>query len=97
MTYIKALEEFQAGQGTVGVTKQPLAAVGAAHSVERYVVVKANLGNSDDVFVGPVNVAVGTGFRLDAGEVTPPIPIDELSKVYVVGGAASQGYSWLAI
>lgn len=97
MTYIQALEEFQAGQGTVGATSQPLAAVGAAHHVERYVVVKADLGNSNDVFVGPSTVAAGTGFRLDAGEVTPPIAIDELSKVYVIGGAASQSYSWLAI
>jgi hypothetical protein len=97
MTYIKALEEFQAGQGTVGATSQPLAAVGETHSVQRYVIVKADLGNSNDVFVGPSIVTAGSGFRLDAGEVTPPIAIDELSKVYVIGGAASQGYSWLAI
>ena len=97
MTYVKALEEFQAGQGTVGASSQPLVAVGAAHSVKRYVVVKADATNANDVFVGPSTVTTGSGFRLDAGEVTPPIPIDELSKVYVIGGAASQGYSWLAI
>jgi len=97
MHYGQALEEFQAGQGTVGATSQPLAAVGATHSVERYVIVKADVGNTNDVFVGPSTVAAGTGFRLDAGEVTPPIQIDELFKVYVVGGAASQGYSWLAV
>lgn len=97
MTYVRALEEFQAGQGTVGAASQPLAAVGASHTVLRYVVIKADLTNTNDVFVGPNGVSAGSGFRLDAGEVTPPIPIDELSKVYVIGGAASQGYSWLAI
>jgi len=93
----EAAEEFQVGQGSVGAASQPLAVVGASRSVLKYVIIKADFTNTNDVFVGTSGVTTTTGFRLDAGEATPPIPIDELSKVHVIGGAALQGYSWLAI
>jgi hypothetical protein len=49
------------------------------------------------VYVGHGNgVSTTNGFQLDAGERVE-IPIDSLDKVWVVGGAASQGYSWLVI
>jgi hypothetical protein len=92
----EAAEEFQAGQGTVGLTPQPIEAAGHL-PVSKYVIVKADLVNANDVFVGTSTVSATTGFRLDAGEATPPIHIDDLSKVFVLGGAASQGYSWLAV
>ena len=93
----EATNAFQAGQGTVGVTAQKLAVADAVPSVLKYVIVKADATNTDNVFVGPSGVTATTGFRLDAGETTPPIYIDEVSKVSVIGGAASQGYSWLAV
>jgi hypothetical protein len=93
----EALEEFQVGQGTVGAASAVLVAANLAKPILKYVIIKADLTNTDDVFVGTASVTASTGFRLDAGEVTPPIHIDDLSKVYVIGGAASQGYSWLAV
>lgn len=91
----EAASEFKTGHGVVGAAK---AAVATAETLLiRYVVIKADLGNTNNVYVGGSNVLTTTGFMLDAGEATPPIHIDDLSKVWVIGGAASQGYSWLAI
>ena len=90
----ESVEEFRAGQGTVGAASQ---ALGNSQDVVKYVIVKADLANTNDVFVGTDTVSVTNGFRLDAGEVTPPIHIDDVAKVCVIGGAASQGYSWLAV
>lgn len=91
----EAASEFSHGHGTVGAAKAALAS--AETPLKRYVIIKADLGNSNNVFVGGPTVTTSTGFMLDAGESTPPIHIDDLSKVYVIGDAASQGYSWLAI
>ena len=93
----EALTAFQAGQGTVGATAQKLAALNAVPPVLKYVIVKADATNSNNVFAGPSGVDATIGFRLDAGETTPPIHIDDVSKVSVIGDAASQGYSWLAV
>ncbi len=91
----EAVNEFKTGHGIAGAAK---AAVATAETpLMKYVIIKADLGNSNNVYVGGPNVLTTTGFMLDAGEVTPPIHIDDLSKVWVIGGAASQGYSWLAI
>jgi hypothetical protein len=91
----EASTEFSTGHGTVGVTKAALASASAPLS--KYVIIKADLTNTNNVFVGGPTVTTTTGFLLDAGEATPPIHIDDLSKVYVVGDAASQGFSWLAV
>lgn len=90
----ESVEEFRAGQGTVGGTSQ---ALGNSQDVLKYVIVKADLTNANDVFVGTDVVSTTNGFRLDAGESTPPIHINNVAKVFVIGGAAAQGYSWLAV
>jgi hypothetical protein len=91
----EAGEEFQNGHGTIGAAKAAL--VSAENLINKYVIIKADLTNTNNVFVGTSTVTAVNGFMLDAGEVTPPIPIDDLSKVYIIGDAASQGYSWLAV
>jgi len=91
----EAMAEFIHGHGVVGGTSAALAS--AETPVKKYVIIKADLTNTDNVYVGGPAVTTGNGFELDAGESTPPIHINDLSKVWVVGGAASQGYSWLAI
>ena len=90
----EALPEFLHGHGTVGTTK---AVIANQTPLKKYVIIKADLTNTNNIFVGGVNVTAANGFMLDAGESTPPIHIDDLSKVYVIGDAASQSYSWLAI
>lgn len=91
----EVVAEFQNGHGVVGATKAALAS--AESLINKFVVIKADLTNTNNVYVGTNTVTTSNGFLLDAGEATPPIPIDDLNKVYVVGGAASQGYSWLAL
>jgi hypothetical protein len=64
--------------------------------VKKYVVVRANGANTGIILIGTAVSNVGDGFILSAGQVTPPIYVDQLNKVYLKGGAANQGYSWIA-
>jgi hypothetical protein len=88
----EAVPEFATGNGTIGTSADHL----PQHAVRKHVVVRANGGNANIVQVGHSADAVANGFILSAGQMTPPIYIDDLSKVWVLGGAASQGYSWIA-
>lgn len=91
----EASEEFATGHGTVGTT--PVVQLATVETlIKKYVEVKADLTNANNVYVGINTVSTTTGFLLDAGE-SVRIPIDDLSKVYVVADAAAQGFSWLAI
>lgn len=89
----EAISTFAAGDGTIGLTPTQLTPGG---QVNKHVVVRANGGNSNVIMVGPSAAAVGAGFVLAAGNQTPPIYVDDLSKVWLLGGAAAQGYSWIA-
>jgi hypothetical protein len=64
--------------------------------VNKYVVVRANGANTGIILIGTTVANVGDGFILSAGQISPPIYVDQLNKVYLVGGAAGQGYSWIA-
>lgn len=63
---------------------------------KKYVVIRANGANANVITVGHSVADVGNGFILSAGQQSPPIYVDNLNKVYLVGGAADQGYSWIA-
>jgi hypothetical protein len=78
---------FSAGNGTVGTTPQQLS---IACDVLKHVVVRASSGNNSTITVGPTSA---TGFILAAGEQTPPIYVNDISKILVVGGMADQNYS----
>ena len=85
--------EFMAGHGTIGTTATKASAlqIKAYHSVK----IKADSANTDNVYVGQSDQVTSTnGYQLDAGEEVE-IPVDRLDKVWVIGGAAAQGYSWL--
>ncbi len=88
----EAVATFAAGDGTVGTAAAQL----PGGAVLKHVVVRANAGNSNVIMVGQSAAAVPNGFVLAAGEQTPPIYVDDLSKVWLLGGAASQGFSWIA-
>lgn len=64
--------------------------------VRKYVLVKANAANTGDVYVGRAGVSASNGYPLDAGEEVK-IPIDDPSKIYVIGSADNQGVKWLAV
>lgn len=88
-------EHFEFGgtaQVAVGVAETAPAA-GKCKAVK----VKANLGNTDNVYVGKAGVLTTTGYELDAGEETPWIPVADLSDVALIGGAASQGVSLIYV
>jgi len=58
------------------------------------VTIKALPGNSDQIYIGAVGVTITTGIPLDADQ-SVFLEIDNLNKVYAIGGAANQGVSWL--
>jgi hypothetical protein len=90
----EAAAGFLTGHGVAGVAKSQVATVQTP--IEKYVEIKADLTNTNNVYVGVSNVLTTTGYMLDAGELIR-IPVDDLSKVWVIGGAAAQGFSWIAI
>jgi hypothetical protein len=90
----ESVPEFKTGHGTVGTTA---AKAGPAFPCKKYARIKADLANGDFVYVGHADtVTSSNGFVLDAGEYVD-IPVDSLDKVWVIGGAAAQGYSYVAI
>jgi hypothetical protein len=90
----ESVEGFLTGHGTIGATKAAITIV--ITPVLKYVEIKADLTNTNNVFVGGLNVTTTTGYFLDAGEMVR-IPINNLDKVWVVADAAAQGYSWLVV
>lgn len=62
----------------------------------KYVYIKANAGNSGDVYVGRQGVSASNGYPLDAGEKVI-IPVDDPSKIWVIGSADNQGVKWVAV
>lgn len=89
------VEEFKAGHGTIGTTaaKASTLAIRAVKGVK----IKADLGNGNNVYVGHGSGVTSTnGYTLDAGEEVT-IEVDSLDKVWVIGGVADQGYSWLVV
>jgi len=83
---------FTAGCGTVDQTPQPL---GEA-AIPKNLVLRANGSNSGIISIGNSAENAAEGYILGKGEITPPIFVDNLSKVFVVGSANGQGYSWIA-
>lgn len=64
--------------------------------VRKYVMLRANGANNNVIMVGDRADNANDGFILSAGQQSPAICVDQLNKVYLVGGAAGQGYSWIA-
>ena len=64
--------------------------------VKKYVMLRANGANGNVIMVGNRADNAEDGFILSAGQQSPPIYVNDLNKVYIVGGAADQGYSWIA-
>jgi hypothetical protein len=65
-------------------------------TVRKYVYVKADAGNAGVVYVGKAGVSASNGYPLAAGEDVK-IPVDDPSKIYVIGSQADQGVKWLAV
>jgi len=82
------------GAGVVVTLVKPGHDVG--YVVRKYVVVRANGANTDVITIGTGVANAADGFILSAGQISPPIYVDNLNKVYLKGGAAGQNYSWIA-
>lgn len=86
--------KFLAGGGTVGTSEQP---AGMDFGAAKSVTIKANAGNTGNIYVGhDAGVSSTNGFQLAKGE-SVEIAIDSLAKVFVIADAVAQGYSWVAV
>lgn len=64
--------------------------------VRKYVMLRANGANGNVIMIGNTADNAQDGFILSAGQQSPTICVDNIAKVYIVGGAADQSYSWIA-
>jgi len=84
---------FSAGSGTVGTTSQPL---GPPTPVRKHVVVRAARSNNGNIRLGSTAESAGEGYLMENGRISPPIYVDDVSKIFVVAEAPDQVYSWIA-
>jgi len=90
----ESLPEFFAGNGSVGTTAAKLTGT-ISIPVLKHVVVRADSGNASTIKASHSAAGTATGFILAAGEQVT-IYIDATDKIWVLGGAASQAFSWIA-
>jgi hypothetical protein len=89
----ETMPEWQAGNGTIGETAGQI--FNSAFAVHKHVVIRADSANSGTITLGNSAIRASAGFILKAGDTSPPIYIDDLSKVWLIGSASGQNYSWL--
>lgn len=87
--YQVTMTDFFVGHATATSTPQPIMAAGYS-KIYKGVTVRCLTGT---VYIGPHGVTAASGFELPAGKELL-IPIENPSKVYVVGDGT---YSWLAV
>lgn len=86
---------FEIFRDTVGTTSKQLRTID--RPLNSGVRIKALAANGDTVYVGSSSgVTSASGFPLAAGQELT-LPVSSLTKVWVIGGAASQGYAVFAI
>jgi len=90
----EAVPEFSVGYGTIDGTPTALQ---PNKEVLKYVVIRADVNNTGEIRIGVNAAGTANGFPLKAGEQSPMIHIDNLSKVWIVGSTTGQVYSWIAV
>lgn len=89
-----ACGEFHASATTVDET--PIQLATGKPRLKKGVRIEAHADNTDNIYVGTsASVSASDGFPLDAGEFVD-VPIDDLSKVWIVGGDTGQVAKWIA-
>lgn len=76
------LDESSTNPVVVPGVKTPLSYTSIAC---QYVIIAAKSTNSGTLWFSGTDVAVGTGIPLVPGAVSPHVPIDDVSKVYIIG------------
>lgn len=85
--------EFKAG--AISVDQAAVRLTVAGFQAWSYVLLQASADNTDIVYVGhDAHVSASNGWPLDAGE-SVEIPIDDPSKIWIIGGADDQTVKWL--
>lgn len=78
--------QFGSGTATVGASAGQLPATACG-----LVCFRSRSTNTSRITLGGSNaVADGSGFTLDAGDVTPWIPVDRLDRIWAIAAGAGQ-------
>lgn len=85
---------LKVGSTTVGTSAVQV--IPANYSVLKGVQLKAHPDNTDPIFIGTNTVSSASGFPLSASEGLF-VPIEDLSKIYAIAGAANQDLRWAAV
>lgn len=95
MTQEVTSHEFSSGQVTVGASAVQLTLL--SRKLYRGVYLTAAPTNTDNIYVGTSDsVTSANGHILDAGQQIR-VEVDDASKIWIIGGAADQVVSWLAV
>lgn len=89
----ESLPEFHAGHGSIGTSEDKISAV--AFPVRKHLIIRADKNNTNTISIGTPGDSAN-GFKLNAGDETPPLYVDSTDKLSIVGGAAGQNFSWVA-
>jgi len=84
--------DFFTGSGIATATAAPIV---APESAPQTVYKGVRLRAVDAIYVGPRGVTAATGYELPAGSELF-LPVNDLSKVYVVSSSGGGAYSWIA-
>jgi len=79
-----------AGQATVTGAESALSS-----AVARRVRIRALIGNTDTVYLGPTGVTAATGYPLEPGDLTPPLELSNLNVVHAFTPTGSQKIAFL--
>jgi hypothetical protein len=86
----ESVEQWFSGNSTVGTTPKQLH---SGQAIYKHVRIRAHSGV---ITIGDSSLRAGSGFILAAGDLSPPIFVDDLSHLWIVGDASGRSYSWCA-
>lgn len=71
-------------------------ALGAAQAITGVLYVKALSTNTGNAYLGGASVDSSNGWILSAGEISPPILVDNVSKIFIDVDVDGDGVCWFA-
>lgn len=88
----RTVRRMRHGQIAVGTAQVQM----PSFRCDKGVTIKGDDDNTDNVFVGLINVTAATGFRLDAGQAVT-LPYRVLEDIYIIADAAGQEAHYVAL
>jgi hypothetical protein len=97
ISVVGTIQTQEVGNGTVLSNQQAVtaAAVALATNASRNICVKALVGNTANVYIGPTAETIATGMELAPGDSYCG-PVSNTNLIFVIAAAVGQTVSWIA-